>query len=94
MVKPATIGAVVALIALVGGTTPGWAAGDETTVRIALLDMTSNAGMGPAGQAMMAPGMGSGTTGSGTMGNNPMFPMGVMSIRTDQSTVKAGHVKF
>jgi uncharacterized cupredoxin-like copper-binding protein len=91
--KLSTIGGAVIAAALLGGMAPVWAAEDEATVRVALLDMTSNAGMGPVGQAMMAPGMGSAMMGS-SPGYNPAYPMGMMSIRVDRSTLKAGKVKF
>ena len=92
--KLALIAGVAILTVLFGGVRPGSAAEDETTVRVALLDVTSNSGMGPAGQMMMAPGMGSGATGPSSPGYNAAYPMGVMSIRTDQNTLKAGKVKF
>ena len=92
--KAVLIAGAVILTALVGGTLPGSAAEDETIVRVALLDVTSNTGMGPAGQTMMAPGMGSGAMGPSSPAYSPAYPMGPMSIRTDQSTLKAGKVKF
>ena len=104
MMKLATLGAAIVLATVLGGAVSGRTAEEEATVRVALLDMSSNAGMGPVGQAMMGPGMGSrmmgsemmgsGMMGPGMMGYNPSYPMGMMSIRTDQSTLKAGKVKF
>src|SRR5215471_16406039 len=100
MMKLATLG--VAMILAMLGSTASSRADEEAIVRVALLDISSNAGMGPVGQAMMGPGMGSRMMGSGMMGSmrpgimgyNPSYPMGMMSIRIDQRMIKAGKVKF
>ncbi len=63
---------------------PGIAAETQTTVRVALLDMSSIMPMGMMGYGMMSPGM---MMGQGMMG-------GMMSIRLDKPTVKAGAVSF
>jgi uncharacterized cupredoxin-like copper-binding protein len=101
------------------------AADEKTTVRVALLDMSSvmptgmmaygmmGPGMMGQGQGMMGPGMmgqGQGMMGPGMMGQGRgmMYPGmggygmmgpgmmmgGMMSIRTDKPTVKAGTVTF
>ena len=85
-------------------------------VKVALTDMSSAMGMGPAGRGMMGPGMmgrgmmhpgqgmmgygwtgpGQGQTGTapgpGMMG--PGMMMGMMAVRINQPTVKAGAVRF
>lgn len=94
---------------------PGIAAAEDTTVRVALLDMSSLMPMGMMpyglmGPGMMGPGWGQGqgmmtpgTPGPGMMGYGMMGPGmmmgqgmmgGMMSIRVDKSTVKAGTVTF
>ena len=87
-------------------TSPGAFAEDQTTIKVALTDMSSSTGMGPMGQYMMGPGYGSGQGmmggygmmrpgygwGPGMMGQNMM--MGMMAIRIDHDTIKAGAVKF
>jgi uncharacterized cupredoxin-like copper-binding protein len=87
-------------------TSPGAFAEDQTTIKVALTDMSSSTGMGPMGQYMMGPGYGSGQGmmggygmmrpgygwGPGMMGQNMM--MGMMAIRIDHDAVKAGAVKF
>src|SRR4029450_13996289 len=88
--------AIVALLCLAG---TGAAAEGETTVKVALLDMSSVMGGGTAGYGMMGQGMmGSGQMGPGMMGGGMMGPgmmgMGMMSIRIDQPSVKAGAVHF
>jgi uncharacterized cupredoxin-like copper-binding protein len=93
--------AIVALLCLSG---TGAAAEGETTVKVALLDMSSVMGGGMAGYGMMGPGMmgqgmmGPGQMGPGMMGGGMMGPgmmgMGMMSIRTDQPSVKAGMIHF
>jgi uncharacterized cupredoxin-like copper-binding protein len=100
MKRIAAIAATAILAAVTGLATPGVTAESGTTVKVALLDMSATMGMGPMGQLMMgAPGMmrpGMGTNmmmGPGMMGSGMMM-MGMMSIRTDQSTVKAGSVRF
>jgi len=71
-------------------------AADTTTVKIALTDMSSVMGMGPAGRGMMRPGMMGPGTGYGMMGPGMMGPgmMGMMAVRVDHATVKAGMVHF
>lgn len=77
---------------------PSIAADTTSVVRVALLDMSSSMPMGMPAYGMMGPGMmnsgmmnpnmmGSGMMGSGMIG-------GMMSIRVDQPTVKAGKVIF
>ena len=87
-------------------TSPGAFAEDQTTIKVALTDMSSSTGMGPMGQYMMGPGYGSGQGmmggygmmrpgygwGPGMMGQNMM--MGMMAIRIDHDTAKAGSIKF
>lgn len=101
---------IAALIAaaLLGGLLPmvtlEAAAGGETTIKVALTDLSASAGMGPMGQYMMGPGSegaqvmtGNGTMrpgygwGPGTMGQ---WTTGMMAIRIDHDTVKAGKVIF
>lgn len=96
--------------------TPDAAAQDQTTIKVALTDMSASAGMGPMGQWMMGPGYGGG---QGMMGNGMMRPgygggmgmmgpgygggpgmmgqnmmMGMMAIRIDHDTIKAGTLKL
>lgn len=90
-------------------TTPASAAENQVTVRVALTDITSSMGMGPMGQYMIGQGMMGGYgVGQNMMGNSrgmmrpgygwgdgtggPM--MGMMAIRIDHDTVKAGAVSF
>lgn len=78
------------------------AAGSQSPVKIALTDMSSAMGMGPAGHGMMSPGqgmMGYGWSdpGQGQGGTWPMGPgmmMGMMAIRINQPSIKAGAVRF
>jgi uncharacterized cupredoxin-like copper-binding protein len=77
---------------------PGFAA-ERATVRVALLDMSSIMPMGMMGYGMMGPGMmGQGMMGPGMMGPGMMMGQGMMggmmSIRVDRPTVKAGAVNF
>lgn len=83
-------------------------AADVTNVSVALIDMSSVMGSGMMG--MMAPGQGNwdnwgnGMMGGGIVGRgwgmmgpgqgNGMMGMGMMSVRLDNSTVKAGKVHF
>ena len=108
---------LAALLMLTSAAAPSMAADGQTTVKVALLDMSSLMPMGVTGYGMMGPGMmgpgwwqgqGQGTTGPGMMGSgwwqgqgtpNPGmmgYGMmgGMMSIRVDQPTVKAGVVAF
>ncbi len=81
---------VVALLLLPALAITGKTAESQTTVKVALTDMSSAMGMGPAGQGygMMGPGMmGHGMMGPGMMG-------GMMAVRTDHSSVKAGTIHF
>lgn len=75
--------------------TPG-AAESGTTVKVALLDMSSVMGPGMAGYGMMGPGPG--TMGGGMMGGGMMGPatmgLGMMSMRTDLPSIKEGKVHF
>ncbi len=60
--------------------------------------MSSVMGMGPMGRGMMGPGMmGHGMMGHGMSGYGMMGPgmmMGMMAVRTDHSSVKAGPIHF
>ncbi len=104
---------------------PDAAAEDPATVKVALMDMSATAGMGPMGQWMMGPGWQQGMqgrgmmrpgygTGPGMLGQGPgpgagmmgqsysaypgmMGPTmmtGMMAVRIDHDTIKAGHVSF
>jgi uncharacterized cupredoxin-like copper-binding protein len=78
----------------------------EITVKVALTDMSSAMGMGPAGRGMMGQGMmspGQGTMGSGPGGRGWSRPGmmlgggmigGMMAVRIDQPSVKAGTIRF
>jgi uncharacterized cupredoxin-like copper-binding protein len=127
---------VAALLMLTPAAAPSLAADGQTTVKVALLDMSSVMPMGMMGYGMMGPGwgqgqgmmnpgmmgpgwwqgqgttnpgmmgpgmMGPGMMGYGMMGHGMMGPGmmmgqgmmgGMMSIRVDQPTVKAGPVTF
>ena len=98
MKRIAPIAAAALMAVTVGVTTPVGAAESQATVKVALLDMSASMGMGMMGgmmgqgmmigSGMMRPGMMSpGMMGAGMMG-------GMMSIRTDQSTVRSGPVRF
>ena len=86
-------------------------AADSQVMKVALTDMSSAMGMGPAGRGMMGYGMmhpgqgmmgygwsgpGQGPTGTspgpGMMG--PGMMMGMMAVRINQPSVKAGAVRF
>ena len=68
-----------AVVAITMGTAASSIAADSSTiVKVALTDMSASAGMGPMGQMMMGPNM----------------MIGMMAIRIDQETIKAGPVKF
>ena len=89
---------------------PGVAAESQATVKVALFDMSSLMPMGLTGYGMMAPGWGQGQgmmvpgmQGQGMMGYGMMGPGmmmgqgmmgGMMSVRLDKTTVKAGAVTF
>ena len=105
MKRIATAVAAAVLVTAVAMSVRGMAAESQTTVKVALTDMSSSIGMGPMGQGMMGPGMmggygmmGPGMMGPGMMrGNMMMGPgmmMSMMAIRTDQGSVKAGSVRF
>jgi uncharacterized cupredoxin-like copper-binding protein len=96
-----------ALLISVAFATATWAANEATTVKVALLDMSSAMPMGMMGYGMMGqgmmgqapgsmnPGSGYGMMGPGMMGGMMgQGMMGMMSIRTDKPTVKAGTVTF
>ena len=83
------------------------AAESQTPVKVALTDMSSAMGMGPAGRGMMGHGMmspgqgmmgyGWSNPGQGQSGTWPMGPgmmMGMMAVRINQPSVKAGAVRF
>jgi uncharacterized cupredoxin-like copper-binding protein len=82
------------------------AAESEITVKVALTDMSSAMGMGPAGRGMMGQGMmspGQGMMGSGPGGQGWSRPGmmlgggmmgGMMAVRIDQPSVKAGAIRF
>ena len=93
------------LLILTATVPPAGAADDNTTIKVALMDMSSvmPAGMmsygmmgpGMMGQGMMGQGQGMmnpGMMGQGMMGSGMM--MGMMSIRLDKPTIKAGTVIF
>ena len=89
---------VIALLAAAAAT-PAMAA-ESQHVKVALLDMTSMV-PGMAGYGMMGPGMmGQGMMGQGMMGPmmrgmmGPGMMMGMMTVRTDRSSAKAGSVTF
>jgi hypothetical protein len=85
---------------------PATAAESQTAVKVALTDMSSAMGMGPAGRGMMGYGMmspgggmmgyGWASPGQGQTGTWPMGPgmMGMMAVRINQPSVKAGAVRF
>ena len=121
---------IATFLLVVSAATPSMAADGQTTVKVALLDMSSLMPLGATGYGMMGPGMmgpgwwqgqgqgtagpgmgnmgpwwgpgmgnmgpwwgqGQGTTNPGIMGYGMMG--GMMSIRVDQPTVKAGAVAF
>lgn len=97
--------ATAALLLAAAG--PSLAADGKTTVKVALLDMSSimpAAATGYGMMGMMGPGMmgPAWNQGQWNQGQRPAYPGmmgpgmmgGVMSIRTDQGTVKAGSVSF
>jgi uncharacterized cupredoxin-like copper-binding protein len=86
------IGAAL-LLSLQGIAAPALAA-DAITVKVALTDISSAMGMGPAGQGygMMGPGMMGRGMGYGMMGPGMMGSM--MAVRTDHSSVKTGTIHF
>jgi uncharacterized cupredoxin-like copper-binding protein len=96
--------AALALAAVAGLAVPAPAADGAAPIKVALLDMSATMGMGPMGQAMMAPWMMMGPGGMGMMGPGagqgrmgmmgPGMSGGMMSIRIDRSTVKAGMATF
>ena len=106
MRRIAAVVAAAALVAAAAVSVGSMAAESQTTVRVALTDISSSVGMGPMGQGMMGPGMmgpgfmgGSGMMGPGMMRGNmmmgPGMPMSMMmAIRTDRDSVKAGPVRF
>jgi uncharacterized cupredoxin-like copper-binding protein len=99
-----------ALSMLVLSVASGGAADGQSTVKVALLDMSSLMPMGATAYGMMGPGwgqgqgmmnpgmMGYGMMGQGMMGPGMMMGQGMMggmmSIRLDKATVKAGAVTF
>jgi uncharacterized cupredoxin-like copper-binding protein len=91
---------VAALLMLISAAAPSLAADGQTTVKVALLDMSSVMPMGMTGYGMMGPGWGQGrgTANPGMMGPGMMMGQGMMggmmSIRVDKPTVKAGTVTF
>jgi uncharacterized cupredoxin-like copper-binding protein len=112
---------VAALLMLTPAAGQSLAADGQTTVKVALLDMSSVMPMGMMGYGMMGPGwgqgqgmmnpgmmgpgwwQGQGATNPGMMGYGMMGPGmmmgqgmmgGMMSIRVDKPTVKAGTVTF
>jgi uncharacterized cupredoxin-like copper-binding protein len=88
------IGIVAALLLSLSTAAVSAPAGDATTVKVALTDMSSAMGMGPAGRGMMGPGMmGQGMMGYGMMGPG-MMGHGMMAVRINQSSVKAGSIHF
>jgi hypothetical protein len=93
-------------------TLPAKAAESPAPVKVALTDMSSAMGMGPAGRGMMGHGMmspgqgmmggygwsgpGQGQTGTspGTGMMGPGMMMGMMAVRINQPSVKAGPLRF
>lgn len=84
---------------------PAASAENQVTVKVALTDMSSAMGMGPAGRGMMGmmhpgqgmmgygwSGPGQGQPGTGAMG--PGMMMGMMAVRINQPSVKAGAMRF
>ena len=87
--KTRTIAGIsAALVSLSLIVAPAHAAGDATTVNVALLDMSAVMGNSMMGQGWNMMGNGQGMMGHGMMG------MGMMSIRLDHATVKAGNIHF
>mgnify|MGYP001488051727 CR=1 FL=1 len=100
--------ALIAGAMLLSTAAPSLSTEGETTVKVALLDMSALMPMGMAGYGMMGPGMmmgqnmmGQGMMGQGMMGPNMMgrgmmggMMMGMMAVRVDQSSMKAGTVTF
>jgi uncharacterized cupredoxin-like copper-binding protein len=76
----------------------GVAAEGQTTVKVALLDMSSIMPMGIMAYGMMGPGWGQGMINPSAPGPGMMMGQGMMggmmSIRLDKPTVKAGAVIF
>jgi len=107
---------VAALMMLISTAVPSLEADGQTTVKVALLDMSSVMPMGVTGYGMMGPGwgqgqgmmnpgmmgpgwwQGQGMANPGMMGPGMMMGQGMtggmMSIRVDKPTVKAGTVTF
>ena len=91
---------VIAALAMlaIATTAPAIAAESRATVKVALTDMSASMGMCPLcqsmmGQGMMSPGMiGFNMMSPGGMGQGMM--MGMMAVRIDRDTVKAGSVSF
>lgn len=94
------------LLVLAAIAAPAHAADEKTTVKVALLDMSSHMPAGMMQYGMMGPGMmgqgqgspypgmmGQGMMGQGMMGSGMMMN-GMMSIRVDRSIVKAGAITF
>jgi uncharacterized cupredoxin-like copper-binding protein len=92
------------LLPLIGGLAR---ATDATMVKVALIDISSAMGMGPAGRGIVAPGQGypPGMMGYGMMtpGQGQYVPghtgpgmmdSGMMAVRIDHPSVKAGSVRF
>jgi uncharacterized cupredoxin-like copper-binding protein len=82
---------VAALLLLPALAIPGITAENQITVKVALTDMSSAMGMGPADRGMMGHGMmgpGQGMMGPGMMG------YGMMAVRVDRSSVRAGAIRF
>lgn len=96
--KNASIIVAAALTLSVLAVPQSFAADEPTLVKVALLDMSSAIGMGMMGRGMMGGPMmqnwpAQGQNQSGWMGPGMMMG-GMMSIRTDHSTIKAGPVHF
>lgn len=99
--KKISIGVAAALLATFAAVSPSAAADEPTTVKVALLDMSATMGMsgrGMMGGPMMGDWWGQGQNRGGWMGHGMMGPGmmmgGMMSARIDQSTIKAGPVRF
>ena len=86
-----------ALLALTAPVAPALAADEKITVHVALLDMTSLMPAGMEGYGVMGHGMMGRRMmgeGQGMMGRGQGMMDGMMSVRVDKPTVKAGIMTF
>jgi uncharacterized cupredoxin-like copper-binding protein len=70
------------------------AAAAEATVKVALTDISSAMGMGPGGRGVMGQGMMSPGAGGQGWSRPGMMGGGMMAVRIDQPSVKAGTINF